>query len=69
VVRTKFGLQRMVMVGDRGMITSARIDAVKELDDDIGWITALRACTAPQLDAGLVSRSFTDRLRPCAGTR
>jgi hypothetical protein len=43
VPRTTFGLERMVMVGDRGMITSARIDAVKELDDEIGWITALRA--------------------------
>ncbi len=27
VVRTKFGLEQMVMVGDRGMITSARIAA------------------------------------------
>src|SRR5258705_10410365 len=26
VVRDKFGLRNMVMVGDRGMITSARID-------------------------------------------
>jgi Transposase DDE domain len=43
VIQEKFGLQRMVMVGDRGMITSARIDALKELDDEIGWITALRA--------------------------
>jgi Transposase len=30
VVRDKFGLQRMVMVGDRGMITSARVDALKD---------------------------------------
>jgi hypothetical protein len=43
VVREKFGLARMVMVGDRGMITSARIDALAELDEDYGWITALRA--------------------------
>jgi hypothetical protein len=42
IVRDKFGLTRMVMVGDRGMITSARIAALKELDD-MGWITALRA--------------------------
>ena len=43
VVRGKFGLARMVMAGDRGMITSARIESLKELDDKYGWITALRA--------------------------
>jgi hypothetical protein len=49
VVRTKFGLASMVMVGDRGMITSARIAALNQLDDGTprpdpyGWITALRA--------------------------
>jgi len=41
-VRTKFGLQQMVMVGDRGMITSARIEALKELGG-LGWLTCLRA--------------------------
>src|SRR5262249_4762580 len=39
----KFGLARMVMVGDRGMIPSARVEALKALDEGIGWITALRA--------------------------
>ncbi|MGH3223585.1 MAG: IS1634 family transposase [Streptosporangiaceae bacterium] len=43
VVKNTFGLKRMVMVGDRGMITSARIEALKELDDQYTWITALRA--------------------------
>src|SRR6516164_8102961 len=42
VIRDKFKLARMVMVGDRGMITSARIGALRELDEDYGWITALR---------------------------
>jgi hypothetical protein len=42
VVRGKFGLITMVMVGDRGMITTARIDALKELKG-MGWLTALRA--------------------------
>ena len=42
-VHREFGLRKMVMVGDRGMITSARIEAVKELDGKYGWITALRA--------------------------
>ena len=31
VVRAKFGLTEMVMVGDRGMITAARIDALARL--------------------------------------
>nr|WP_236591505.1 IS1634 family transposase [Mycobacterium heckeshornense] len=49
VVRTQFGLDRLVLVGDRGMITSARIDAIRELNDNpdtatgFGWLTALRA--------------------------
>jgi hypothetical protein len=49
VVRDTFGLAEMVMVGDRGMITSARIAALNQQDDGTarpdpyGWITALRA--------------------------
>src|SRR5712691_4020335 len=49
VVREQFGLEQMVMVGDRGMITSARIQALNQLEDGTqrpdayGWITALRA--------------------------
>ncbi|WP_442367385.1 IS1634 family transposase [Mycobacterium sp.] len=49
VIRDRFGLTRLVLVGDRGMITSARIDALRTLNDDpdtataFGWITALRA--------------------------
>jgi hypothetical protein len=42
VVRGTFGLTTMVMVGDRGMITTARIDALKKLEG-MGWLTALRA--------------------------
>jgi hypothetical protein len=42
IVRTRFGLGRVVMVGDRGMITSARIEAIRALGG-LGWITSLRA--------------------------
>jgi hypothetical protein len=42
VVRDRFGLADLVMVGDRGMITSARIDALKE-HTQLGWLTCLRA--------------------------
>ena len=55
VVRTSFGLTRLVLVGDRGMITSARIAALGELNDDtatgFGWITALRAPAIAKLAA------------------
>ncbi len=42
----RFGLKRVTMVGDRGMITNARID--EELRPrGVDWITALRAPTRP----------------------
>ena len=58
VVRDAFGLEKMVMVGDRGMITSARIEALNKagngaaLPDAYGWITALRAPAIRKLMAG-----------------
>ena len=58
MVRDKFGLEQMVMVGDRGMITSARIQALNQLEDGTqrpdayGWITALRAPAIKKLMAG-----------------
>src|SRR5262245_31333914 len=62
VVRDKFHLARMVMVGDRGMITSARIDALRELDEDYGWITALRGPAIKKLmaDDGPLQLSLFD---------
>src|SRR5664279_26994 len=41
-VKDTFKLKDMVMVGDRGMITSARVEALRELGG-FGWVTALRA--------------------------
>ena len=58
VVRDKFGLEQMVMAGDRGMITSARIQALNQLgdgtarQDGYGWITALRAPAIRKVMAG-----------------
>jgi hypothetical protein len=46
-VKDSFALTNMVMVGDRAMITAARIAALAELGG-IGWLTALRA---PQIAA------------------
>ena len=41
-LRTDFGIERMVMVGDRGMISQKAIDAMQGTDG-IGWITALKS--------------------------
>jgi hypothetical protein len=69
VVREKFGLDQMVMVGDRGMITSARIRALNQLEDGTprpdpyGWITALRAPAIKKLmaDDGPLQLSLFDQ--------
>ena len=68
VVRERFGLAQMVMVGDRGMITSARIAALNRLEDGTarpdpyGWITALRAPAIKKLmaDDGPLQLSLFD---------
>jgi hypothetical protein len=41
-IRETFGLSRVALVGDRGMLTQARIDALRE-HPGLGWISALRA--------------------------
>ena len=71
VVRDKFELAKMVMVGDRGMITSARIQAMNQRDDGTQrpdpdtceWITALRAPAIRKLmaDDGPLQLSLFDQ--------
>src|SRR6516165_1338631 len=71
VIRGKFGLAKMVMVGDRGMITKARIAALNtaadgttlEGEDAYGWITALRAPAISKLmaDGGPLQMSLFDQ--------
>jgi hypothetical protein len=62
VVRDKFGLRELVMVGDRGMITTARIEALKQLGGT-GWLTALRAPQIAKLiaDDGPLQMSLFDQ--------
>jgi hypothetical protein len=50
VVRTKFGIGELTLVGHRGMITSARIAALQELGG-LSWITCLRAPAIAKLAA------------------
>jgi hypothetical protein len=42
-IRERFGIERVVLVGDRGMITKARIRQDLRDKDGLDWITALRA--------------------------
>ncbi|MHB1737993.1 MAG: IS1634 family transposase [Actinomycetes bacterium] len=60
--RDKFSLRDMVLVGDRGMITTARIEQLRELGG-FGWITALRAPAIAALaaDDGPLQMSLFDQ--------
>jgi len=59
--RERFALERVVLVGDRGMITEARLrDDIKPADG-LDWITALRApAVAKLLKAGAIQMSLFD---------
>jgi len=71
VIRGTFKLAKMVMVGDRGMITKARIEALNTAEDGTrlegenayGWITALRAPAVKKLmaDGGPLQMSLFDQ--------
>lgn len=41
-IRNAYGLSRVVLVGDRGMLTQTKIDTLKEFPF-IGWVSALRS--------------------------
>ncbi len=51
-LRNRFGLKRVVLVGDRGMLTEARIREDLRPAEGLSWVTALRA---PAIQ-GLVER-------------
>jgi hypothetical protein len=60
-LKERFGLKRVVMVGDRGMITQARIEGDLK-PAGLDWITALKAPAIQQLAAegGPLQLSFFD---------
>ncbi|HEY5434197.1 MAG TPA: IS1634 family transposase [Candidatus Limnocylindrales bacterium] len=59
-LRVRFGLTELVLVGDRGMLTSARIERLKETGG-IGWVSCLRAPAIRRLvDAGDLQLSWFD---------
>lgn len=57
----RFGLARVVLVGDRGMITAARIDELRRREG-LEWITALRAPSIKKLARqGVIQLSLFDQ--------
>ncbi len=47
-LRHRFGLERIVLVGDRGMLTQAQINTLREYPQ-LGWISALRSSAINKL--------------------
>jgi transposase len=61
-LRKRFGVQRVVLVGDRGMLTSRRIDDELREVEGLDWISALRADNIQKLAAaGVIQPSLFDQ--------
>ena len=59
-LREQFGLQQVVLVGDRGMLTQTQIDKLKQYPG-LGWISALRSSAIRDLvQAGTLQLSLFD---------
>jgi len=59
-VRASFGIDRLVMAGDRGMISQVQIDAIAKLDG-VDWITALKSGAIRKLaDGGALQLDLFD---------
>ncbi len=60
-LRERFGIKRVVLVGDRGMITQARIDEDLRPHKGVDWITCLRAPAIKKLvNKGALQLSLFD---------
>jgi len=62
-LRERFGLKRIIIVGDRGMLTNARIEELKqEPSENYGWISALRSAQIRKLaDSGQIQLELFDQ--------
>ncbi len=59
-LRQRFGLERVVLVGDRGMLTEPQIDVLRA-EPGLGWISALRSAAIRKLlQEGPLERSLFD---------
>ena len=62
-IRRRFHIERVVLVGDRGMITSKRIEETLRGVEGLEWITALRAGNIKKLvEEGIIQPSLFDEL-------
>lgn len=60
-LRQRFHLERIVLVGDRGMLTEKRIEEDLRMHEGLEWVTALRAPQIQKLvGQGAVQLSFFD---------
>jgi transposase len=60
-LRERFGLRRVVLVGDRGMLTQTQINTLRDYPG-LGWISALRFTAVRDLvEAGAFQPSLFDR--------
>lgn len=60
-LRGRFALRRVVLVGDRGLLTQTQIDTLRDYPG-LGWISALRSDAIQELiDRGRLQRSLFDR--------
>jgi len=60
-LRQGFGLSRVVLVGDRGLLTQTKIDTLKQYPG-LGWISALRSSQIRQLvESGSLQLSLFDQ--------
>lgn len=61
-LRQRFGLSRVVLVGDRGLLTEARIRDELQPVAGLDWITALRSAAIQQLvSTGALQLSLFDQ--------
>jgi transposase len=59
-LKAQFGLERLVLVGDRGMLTETQIEKVKTAPG-VGWISALRSSAIRDLvEQGNIQMSLFD---------
>lgn len=61
-IRHRFGLKRVVLVGDRGMLTQARIDEELRPVEGLDWISALRSAQISSLvKSGTIQMELFDQ--------
>jgi hypothetical protein len=62
-LKVRFGLEEVILAGDRGMLTQVKIDKLKEIGG-IDWVSALRSKSIKRLaEQGYIQLSLFDDIR------